>query len=93
MSILELAQIVKQVVEEEFNLKNKIDIVRTSSDDLRSYHINSDKINEMLGFVPKHTIEEAIIELCNAFKGDKLPNSFEDDNYFNVKKMKNLNIS
>ena len=74
-----------------FQIK-KIEIEHQESDDKRSYHINSDKIKEMLNFVPNHTIEEAVVELCNAFKNDLLPNSFDDENYFNVKKMLKLNV-
>ena len=91
LSINQIADLVKKVTEKEFNGK-KISIEFQKTDDNRSYHINSDKIKAKLGFQPKHTIEEAIIELCNAFKSKKLPNSFDDDNYFNVKKMKNLKI-
>ena len=92
LSINQIAQIVKKVVEQEFP-KKQIEIVNQESEDKRSYHINSDKINRVLDFKPKHSIEEAIIELCNAFKKNLLPNSFEDDNYFNVKKMLKLNVS
>ena len=35
-------------------------------------------------------MEFAIRELCHAFKKDLLPNSFEDDIYFNVKRMKKI---
>ena len=92
LSINEIAQIVKKVVEKEFDGK-KIEIEKQDSDDKRSYHINSDKIKQKLNFEPKHTIEEAVVELCEAFKNDKLPDSFDDDNYFNVKKMLKLNVS
>ena len=88
MAISDIAQLVKKVVEEEFPEKGDIGIVTTPSDDNRSYHINSDKIKRALGFSPKHSIEEAIHDLCDAFKGGKLPNSFEDDTYFNLKQLK-----
>ncbi|MBK69596.1 MAG: UDP-glucose 4-epimerase, partial [Legionellales bacterium] len=39
MSIGDLAALVKGVVEKEFPKKNKIEIIKTSSDDNRSYHI------------------------------------------------------
>ncbi len=91
LSINEIANIVKKVVEKEFPNK-KIEIEHQESDDKRSYHINSDKIKEVLNFVPNHTIEEAVVELCNAFKNNLLPNSFDDENYFNVKKMLKLNV-
>lgn len=87
-SIMEIAQIVKKVVEREFPEKGELPIDVTSSDDPRSYHINSDKIQRVLGFAPKHTIEEAVEGLCKAFKAGDLPNSFDDDRYFNVRTMK-----
>jgi nucleoside-diphosphate-sugar epimerase len=46
------------------------------SDDPRSYHINSDKIKNILGFVPKYKIEDAVRDLCEAFKANKLPQQF-----------------
>lgn len=92
LSINEIAEIVKKVVEQEFPDK-KIKIEHQSSDDKRSYHINSDKIKKILNFSPNHTIEEAVIELCDAFKNNLLPNSFDDNNYFNVKKMLELKIN
>ena len=54
-------------------------IVTTPSDDLRSYHINSDKIKRVLGYVPKHTIEDAVRDLCAAFREGVIPNSMDDD--------------
>lgn len=90
MSIKEIAILVKKVVQEEFPEKKEIEIETTTSDDNRSYHINSDKIKRVLGFQPKHSTEEAIRDLCHAFKDGKLPNSFDDDFYFNVKRLKRL---
>lgn len=88
MSILEIAEIVKMVVAEEFPEKGDIPIKVTESDDPRSYHINSDKIRKVLGFVPRHTIEEAVRDLCRAFREGWLPDSFDDDRYYNVRTMK-----
>lgn len=93
MSIMDIAHLVKKVVEQEFPEKQGIEIVTTPSDDLRSYHINSDKIKNALGFVPKYSIEDAVRDLCNAFKEGKIPNSFEDDRYYNVKRIKRLNAA
>jgi nucleoside-diphosphate-sugar epimerase len=92
MSILDIASLVKKVVEEEYPEKaGKVEIVTTSSDDPRSYHINSDKIKRILDFSPAHSIEEAVRDLCKAFKADKLPDSWDDNIYYNVKRMKALN--
>jgi nucleoside-diphosphate-sugar epimerase len=90
MSIANIALLVKNIVEKEFPEKGEIGISTTPSDDNRSYHINSDKIKKALGFEPKFNIEYAVKELCESFRENKLPNSFENDIYFNVKRLKNL---
>jgi len=90
MTIMEIAHMVKKVVEQEFPQKAPIDIVTTPTDDNRSYHINSDKIKKTLGFAPKHTIEEAVRDLCRAFRDGKIPNSFGDDRFYNVRTLKKL---
>jgi nucleoside-diphosphate-sugar epimerase len=87
MSIMEIAETVKRVVAEEYPEKEEITLEVSPSDDLRSYHINSDKVTEVLGFKPQLSVEDAIRGLCQAFKDGKLPNSFDDDNYFNVRTM------
>lgn len=87
-SIMEIAKIVKNVVQEEFPEKGDIHIVTTPSNDTRSYHITSDKIAAKLGFRPKRTIEDAVRDLCKAFKEGKLPNSMTDERYSNVKMLK-----
>ncbi|MGH8499646.1 MAG: NAD-dependent epimerase/dehydratase family protein, partial [Methylococcales bacterium] len=89
-SIMDIAKIVRRVVKEEFPDMGEIEIVTTPTDDIRSYHINSDKIARVIGFRPKHSIEDAVRDLCKAFKAGKLPNSMTDDLYFNVKRMKVL---
>lgn len=89
-SIADLAKKVKEIVEEEFPEKAPIEIVTTPSDDNRSYHVNSDKVRRVLGFQPSHTIEDAVRDLCKAFKNGQLPKSFEDDIYYNVRTMKKL---
>jgi nucleoside-diphosphate-sugar epimerase len=90
MSIMEIAQIAKRVVQEMFPEKGDIPIVTTPTDDIRSYHVNSDKIRRVLGFQPKRSVEDAIRDLCVAFKQGKLPNSMQDTFYFNVRRLKEL---
>jgi len=90
LSIMEIAQIAKRVVHEEFPAKGDIPIVTTPTDDIRSYHVNSDKIQRVLGFTAKRNVEDAIRDLCRAFKEGKLPNSMQDTFYFNVRRLKEL---
>ena len=93
MSISDIALVVKKVVEEEFPGRPPIDIVTTPTDDIRSYHVNSDKIRNKIGFQPKRTVEDAVRGLCQAFRDGKLPNSLTDDRYFNVKTMQKLSAA
>ena len=88
MSIMDIAKTVKKVVEETYPDKDDLPIEVTESDDKRSYHINSDKIKRVLGFEPKYTVEDAVRDLCKAFDEGKLPNSFDDDKYYNIRTMK-----
>lgn len=90
MSIRDLAALVQQVVEAEFPEKAPIRVETTPSDDKRSYHINSDKIKRVLGFEPRHSIEQAIRDLCRAFKAGQLPDSMSNDWYYNVRTLKKL---
>src|SRR5215468_5623346 len=90
LSLMEIAELVRRVIAEEMPDRKTVDIVTTPTDDVRSYHINSDKIKRVLGYTPRHTIEDAVRELCQAFLAKKLPNSMEDDRYYNVRLVKRL---
>ncbi len=90
-SVANLALIIKRVVEAELQRSN-IQIVTTPSDDLRSYHISSDKIRRELGFAPRRTIEDAVRDLVNAFRDDRLPGSLDRSTYFNIKRMQELQL-
>lgn len=89
-TVMEIAEIVKSTVEAEIPSIGKIDVDVTETDDNRSYHINSDKIARIVGFTPRRSIEDAVRELCVAFREGKLPDSFDDDRYYNVRTMKAL---
>ena len=89
--IIDLAKIVKNVVEKKMGLKD-IDIDVSKSNDNRSYHINSNKIERILGFKPVYTIEDAVESLCNAFDSGLLKDSLTDSIYSNVKTMQKLDV-
>jgi nucleoside-diphosphate-sugar epimerase len=88
MSIMDIALMVKRVVEEMMPEKAPIEIATEPTDDIRSYHINSDKIQKALGFAPKHSIEEAVRDLVAAFRENELPQSMDNDWYYNVRTLK-----
>jgi len=85
-SITQLAEEVKSVIGDDVN------IVKVPSNDNRSYHISSAKIHDLLGFKNKFTIIDAIEDLKIAFETKKIINSFDDINFFNIKKMQKINL-
>src|SRR5262249_16428546 len=88
LAIARIAEIVREVVEREFPDRAPVRIETTSTNDPRSYHINSDKIKRVLGYSPRRSVEDAVRDLCQAFRAARRPNSLEDDRYFNVRRMK-----
>lgn len=85
-TVLELAETVQKVI------GNDVKLIATPTNDNRSYHISSKKIADKLGFVPTHTIREAVEELKYAFESGLLPDSLNGEQYFNIKKMQSVNL-
>ena len=83
--VMEIAEMVQEVV-------GGVPIEVERTDDLRSYHVNSDKIRAELGFAPTHTIEQAIAELRDAFRAGEVPNPMDDPLYYNIKRMQELSL-
>lgn len=88
MSIMDIAETVQKVIGEIDPGRGEIPVVVEPTDDIRSYHINSDKIRDVLDFEPQYTVEDAIRGLVEAFRAGILPDSFDDDRYYNVRTMK-----
>lgn len=97
-TVRQIADIVRDVVNgmnagPTANNKSKpIDIITTPTDDMRSYHISSDKIKRELGFTPRRTIEDAVRDLVTAFQAGKLPGAMSDPKYFNIKAMQQRDV-
>ena len=81
---------IAKIVKENVGLDVKIDIEESNDD--RSYHISSKKIKNILNFEPKKTIDDAVKELIQAFEKKILVNTFNDDGFFNIKRMQNINM-
>lgn len=84
--VIDLAQIVKKVIGYDV----KIEIQK--SNDNRSYHISSKKIKDMLKFSTEKTIEDAVKDIKDAFENGLLKDTLTNENYFNIKKMKKINL-
>jgi nucleoside-diphosphate-sugar epimerase len=84
-SVAQLGEMVRAIVSREMPELGPIEVETVPSNDLRSYHVSSEKIKRELGWAPRRTIEDAVVDLCRAFKAGRLPRSLEDTRYFNVK--------
>lgn len=91
-TIRDIAQRVRHVVTREMPEAGPVEIVVTPTDDIRSYHISSEKIKRELGFVPRHTIEDAVVDLVKAFRDGKVQDSMTNIRYYNIKSMQNLQL-
>ena len=85
-TVKNLAETVKSVIGDDVKL------AYSTTDDNRSYHISSKKIKDELNFQAKYSIKDAVLDLHNAFIKGLLPNSFKDEKYFNIKRMKTIKI-
>jgi nucleoside-diphosphate-sugar epimerase len=86
---LKVMEIAEKVREE---IGPKVEIVVTPTDDHRSYHVSSERIRRDLGFSARRTVEDAIVDLRDAFSAGKVPNSMTDDRYYNIKRMQTLRL-
>ncbi len=81
-TVMEIAEMVKEIVGKHVT----IDI--TPTNDNRSYHISSAKIEKELGLKPKRTIKDAVLDIKKAAEAGIL--DWNNENFYNVKKMKTL---
>ncbi len=86
-TIAEIAGMVRNVIGEH------VKIVTTPTDDLRSYHVSSEKIKNDIGFVATHSLEDAVRDLKKAFDAGAIPESLTNDLYFNVKRMQRIHLN
>ncbi len=85
-SVNQIAQIVKNKIGED------VKILKTTTDDNRSYHISSEKIKKVLGFKTKFTIEDAVKDLREAFEKKILSDTLHNDLFFNIKRMNKISL-
>jgi nucleoside-diphosphate-sugar epimerase len=81
LTIREIAELVRSETGDD------VTIVTSPTNDLRSYHISSEKIKRELGWAPRRTVRDAVGDLLAAFRAGRAPNSLTDPQYFNIKTM------
>ena len=86
-SVNDLANDVREVLGQDIEIK------KTETNDNRSYHVSSEKINNLIGFAPKYSVKDAVLDLKEAFENKFLTNTFEDEMYFNIKRMQSIKLT
>lgn len=82
MTVMEIAQLISKTAGELLGKQIPINVKGFS--DNRSYKVNSDKIAKQLGFVPKHSVEDAIRDIVMRFQDGYWPDALENKIYTNV---------
>ena len=85
-SVEDLGKMVVEVIGQD------VAIEWEQTNDNRSYHVSSQKIRDELGFVPKHTIKDAVKDLKEAFENNLLEDPTGNEMYVNIKRMQSINI-
>ena len=86
LSVSDIALKVKDIIHENINIEV------TKTDDNRSYHVSSKKINSILNFDLKYNVSHGIDSLITAFKKRLLTQTFDNDDYYNIKVLKKIDL-
>ena len=86
-TVEELAKIVKNAIGDRDIISEYV-----QTDDMRSYHINSDKIKNVLGFMPRYTIEDAVKSIKVAYEGGLIIDGLNNPVYHNIKMMQKVKL-
>ena len=86
-SVEDIARMVRETLADP-----AIELEYVPSDDLRSYHVNSDKVKRVLGFETRHTIEDAIRDIADAYRRGLIHDPLKNPLYSNIKRMQLLKV-
>ena len=86
-SVAELAELIRKQIGDA-----AVTITTKPTDDLRSYHIQSGRIERVLGFRPRWTIEDAVQGICEAYRAGRIPEALTHPRYYNIKMMQTANV-
>ena len=86
LTVNQLASEVQKVIGSDVKIK------KLPTNDNRSYHISSKKIQDELGFVTNFSILNAIEDLKHAFEKKLLSDCLINENYYNIKKIQSIKL-
>jgi len=87
LTIKEIAKLVKETIGDD-----SIEFEVTPTDDLRSYHVNTDKMKKVLGFECKFDIKDAVRSLVEAFDKNLIKDGLNNPLYYNIKRMQEIDL-
>ena len=87
-SVDDIAYMVRDILGE-----GRIEIEHLPTDDIRSYHVSSEKIERDLGFTTNHTIEDAIEGIVDAYSDNRISDGMNNPYYYNIKRMQEIDLS
>jgi len=87
LTVQQIAELVRETINDPSIMLEEI-----PTDDIRSYHINSEKIREVLDFKPEYTIEDAVQSLNDAFTRGWIKDGLHNPLYHNIKLMQSIKI-
>ncbi len=86
-TVAELAELVRQQIGDP-----EVTIAVQPTNDLRSYHINAERISRVMNFTPRWTIEEAVQSLCEAYRAGRIREPLTNPRYYNIKTMQAVKL-
>lgn len=75
---------IKDVGKEILKVFPEIKVEYSPVDDPRNYKVSCDKINKVLGFKARKTVQDGILEIKKALEEGKIKN-YQEDKYYNVR--------
>jgi nucleoside-diphosphate-sugar epimerase len=82
LKVVDIAALIRETVHDEMGWLPSVNI--TASTDNRSYHVNSDKIERVLGFRAARSVEQAIRDICQRFKTGMWTDALTSKKYTNI---------
>ncbi len=86
-TMLEIAELVKGALGDE-----TVTFEVLPTDDLRSYHVNTDKMKKVLGFKCQYSLADAVLSLKEAYEKGLLQDPLNNPLYYNIKRMKEVRL-
>ena len=87
LPVLEIARMVKKVLADK-----KIKLEQVDTQDIRSYHLNTKRMIDILKFRPRYSVAEAIMSLKRAHNKNLFTDALNNPLYHNIKMMRQIKL-